>query len=396
MDNIRNVLKILFRYTSPTEVLNDNNKYPYVDENSFIALANVYMPQYSRNEIANMLHFLSSEFEWHNNKIRGKVIIDDQRKVNVFDALLLLVDSVLVEENGLPLCCYEHLLRWREMTVDLDEDLFVTAFLAQKDLLGSGGHRRFFWPPVIGHNNKSLNRLMAQGVAENHFHLKGSAPLFHLSWCSMMMDVCSKQFKAMFDEYDESRLHVNVVYQVKYADTSLYIAYLKAALIRLYLFAYLVQEPILLEEEYVEYVQIMKYLKEQEIELIGERVFPEEYREKFKDDATYVRFMLGVLRWEVNDLLRDEQNLLFSLRKIQNKIEYMQSKYAPGQLDYTICRRYLAKNPDKNLNEVISGERWLLYEIFKKIYAEEQEFSANERLFYAYLLIKENIRAELI
>ena len=173
MDNIRNVLKILFRYTSPAEVLDSKNDYPYVDKNSFLTLGAAYMPQYSSNEIENMYHFLCSEFEWHNNKMRSKVIISDRKRVNAFDAILLFVDNVLVEENGRPLCCYAHLLRWREMTVELDEDLFVTAYFAQKDILAPARHRKFFWAPVIGHNNKSLNRLMEQGVAENHFHLKG-------------------------------------------------------------------------------------------------------------------------------------------------------------------------------------------------------------------------------
>lgn len=400
MDNIRNVLKILFRYTLPAEVLDANNDYPYVDKNSFLSLGAAYMPQYSSNEIENMYHFLCSEFEWHNNKMRSQVTVGSKRRVNVFDAILLFVDNVLVEENGKPLCCYEHLLRWREMTVELDEDLFVTAFFAQKDTVGSANHRKFFWAPVIGHNNKSLNRLMEQGVAENHFHLKGSAPLFHLSWCSMMMDVCNINFKEIFNSYDDNRLHMNVMYKAKYADKSFYISYLQAALIRLYLFACLMQEPFLLQEEYIEYDRIAYYLKkdkeEQYPEQSGTKVRLTDYRDRFEDGKEYDKLLWGLLRQEVDRLLDDEQELLFYLRDIQNKIEYMQAKYAEDQLDYTICRRYLSQNPDRRLNEVISGERWFLYEIFKKIYSGGPDFKSNGRLFYAYLLIKENIRAEMI
>lgn len=400
MDNIRNVLKILFRYTSPTEALDADNEYPYVDRNSFLALGAAYMPKYSSNEIENMYQFLSSEFEWHNNKMRSKVIVDCRQKVNVFDALLLFVDNVLVEENGTPLCCYEHLLRWREMTIEMDEDLFVTAFLAQKDLLSSAKHRKFFWPPVIGHNNKSLNRLMAQGVAENHFHLKGSAPLFHLSWSSMMMNVCSISFQETLTSYDDDKLHMNMTYRGRYADASFYISYLRAALIRLYLFACLMQEPFLLQEEYIEYSRIAHYLKSDKENPMSEcprgKVCLTDYRDQFQDQDIYDKVVKSLMRQEVEKLLCDEQELLFYLRDIQNKIEYMQSKYAPEQPDYTICHRYLTQNPDRRLNEVISGERWFLYEIFKKIYSDESDFMSNARLFYAYLLIKENIRAEMI
>ncbi len=401
MDNIRNVLRILFRHTSSQEVLDIDSDYPYVNEKSFLKLANAYMAQYSNNEIENMFHYLSSEFEWHNNKVRSRTAAVSKRRVNAFDALLLFVDNVLVEENGVPLCCYEHLLRWREMTIELDEDLFTTAFFAQKDLRCSKSHRSFFWPPVIGHNNKSLNRLMAQGVAENHFHLKGSAPLFHLSWCSMMMDVCNKDFKEVFDFCDDNRLHLKINYHTKYVDTTLYIAYLQAALIRLYLFACLVGEPLILDREYVEYSMIKKYLKDSsEDEGLSEnavdKVRLEDYRDKFYSVNDYNRIMWHILREEVEELLHDQQKLLYSLGKIQNKIRYMQSQYAPGELDYTICQRYLSKNPDRNLNEVISGERWFLYEVFKKIYSEDESFLYHTKLFYAYLLIKENIRAELI
>lgn len=401
MDNIRNVLRILFRYTSSQEVLDQNSNYPYVNKKSFMKLANVYMAQYSNNEIENMFHYLSSEFEWHNNKMRSRAALCGQREVNAFDALLLFVDNVLVEENGVPLCCYEHLLRWREMTVELDEDLFTTAFFAQKDLQCSISHRSFFWPPVIGHNNKSLNRLMAHGVAENHFHLKGSAPLFHLSWCSMMMDVCNKDFKKMFDFCDDNRMYLNINYRVKYVDTTLYVAYLQAALIRLYLFACLVGEPFILDREYVEYSMIKPYLKlplddQDDGRRLHEKVRLEDYRDKFDSVESYQRIMWYILREEVEELLHDHQMLQYSLGKIQNKIRYMQSQYAPDELDYTICRRHLSKNPDRHLNEVISGERWFLYEIFKKIYSEDESFLYNTKLFYAYLLVKESIRAELI
>ena len=104
MDNIRKVIKILFWHVSPKEILRGNTHYDEVDQSSFLKLASVYIPQYSNNEIENMYRFLASEFEWHNNKIRGRATCGNMRKVNVFDALLLFSDNVLVEENSIPLC----------------------------------------------------------------------------------------------------------------------------------------------------------------------------------------------------------------------------------------------------------------------------------------------------
>ncbi len=407
MDNLRKVIKILFRYASPEEVLDGNLGYENVYNTSFITLANRYMSQYSNNEIENMLQFLSNEFEWHNNKIRGRETSGEMRSVNAFDAVLLFADSVLVEENGMPLCRYEHILRWRDMIVDLDEDLFVTGFLAQKDILSGTGRKRFFWPPVIGHNNKELNRLMEQGVAENHFHLKGSSPTFHLSWISMMNDVLNPKFRKVFEKYEKQRLSTKVLYSAGTVEDTLYHSYLKAALIRLYLFSCLQDDYVTLKESCVQWERVRPYICQDKI---SENEW-EEY--KWEDGIkrgyvdidklipllppeAYRRFKRELFFRDVDELLQDSRELMFYLPEIQRGIVTMRERHACGQLDYMICRVYLEKNPDRNLNEVISGERWFLYEVFCRIYKSDRGFQGKLNWFYAYLLFKENIRAELI
>lgn len=407
MDNIRKVIKILFWYTSPTEILRGNAHYAEVDKSSFLKLASVYIPHYSNNEIENMLSFLASEFEWHNNKIRGRATSDELRQVNVFDSLLLFSDNVLVEENGLPLCRYEHLLRWRDMIIALDEDLFVTSFLAQKDVLSMYERKNFFWPPVIGHNNKELNRLMAQGVAENHFHLKGSAPTFHLSWISIMNDVMNPSFDRIFREYEARHLNIKVAYRSEHAENSLYISYIQAALIRLYLFTTLKNDYFTLKGSYIQRDEIEAYVQWDRMDEKAADRYKRQigWDERFVDVdkvalllsmQIYRKIKQNILRRDIEELLNDTQELMFYLPEIQRNIEYMRDKYAYGQLDYTLCDVYLQYNPDHHLNEIISGERWFLYEIFKLVYSEDKDFSGELDWFYAYILIKENIRAELI
>lgn len=167
MDNIRSVIKLLFRYTSAEEVISGNTHYNHVKKQSFHVLANAYMSQYSNNEIENMFQFLKSEFLWHNNKIRGEECSEKTRKVTVFDALLLFTDNVLVEENEKPLCRYEHLLRWRDIIIHFDEDMFITAFLAQKDLLENNHKRNFFWAPKAN-PDLSLYDCIALDMVQKH------------------------------------------------------------------------------------------------------------------------------------------------------------------------------------------------------------------------------------
>lgn len=398
MDNIRNVIKILFRHTSYVEVLQGATQYSDVSRDSFVKLARIYMPEYSMSEAENMFHFFCSEFEWHNNKMKGEVRKEKSRSVNVFDALLLFADSVLVEENGVPLCQYENLLRWRELTKDLGEDMLISSFLAYQDMLFEKERENFFWSPVIGHNNKSLNRLMAQGVAENHFHLKGSAPLFHLSWISMMNDVENQNFKHKLDEYDRERLYMEVSYRVDYQEQTLYIAYLQAALIRLYLFAYIIDDPFSVNQNRILYSRIEPYLVTEcrqncDTDIV---VDLQQYQHLFCSQKKYRQFKYTLMCEEVEALLNDPMELQSRLIEISGIIEYMHVNYANGMLDYTLCRNYLQFNENMHVNEVINGERWLLYQIFRRFYERENESGINFNWFYAYLLIKERIRAEMV
>lgn len=402
MDNLRKVIKILFRYTSAMEVLRNYTTYDKIDQNSFLVLSNQYMPHYSNNEISNMRQFLSSEFQWYKNKIRGQERHEDGKEVNVFDAVLLFAGNVLVEENGKPVCHYEHILRWRDMIIELDEDLFVSSFFAQKDIL-SGYHRTlFFWSPVIGHNNKELNRMMEQGVAENHFHLKGSAPTFYLSWISMMNNVLNTAFKETLDNYEQRRLHTKISYKINVTENSLYISYLQAALIRVYLFACLKNDYFTIRTTYVKFAHIQMYiLNKQEVKEKIQKVNGEEYIDIDElifllPNDIYKQMKQSLMRMDVETLLLDSQLLLFYLPVINEIISRMREDYAPRQLDYTICTKELAVNTNQHLNEIISGERWFLYEMFKAVYKEDINFKTRLNWFYAYLLIKENIRAELI
>lgn len=398
MDNIRNALKILFRYISSVEVIKSDTTYNHVAEGTFTNLANVYMPQYSNNEIINLVEYLGTELEWHNNKIRGRLIEEKKCSVNVFDIVLMFADSVLKEEHGMPVCQYHQLLRWRDTVVILGEDLFITAYLAQKDLLYPIRERRFFWPPVIGHDNRDLNRMMSKGVAENHFHLKGSAPLFHLSWLSLMNDARNPQFKRALDEYDARRLQMKVNYRVKYAEESLYVTYLQALLIRLYLFTYLTDETVSMGDEYVEYKYIKPYISDEaECNTIreDEGVRLSDYEDYLKPEI-YSKLQKMIFRKEVEYLLQDTQELQFRTGDIQKCIVLLKQKYSTGKLDYAIWNNTLANSGEMHLNENLSGERWLLYSMFQKIYLSGKTFCKEFNWFYAYLLIKENIRSEMI
>lgn len=420
MDNLRNVIKILFRYTMADEVIHGDLDFSRVNKDSFLTLANHYITQYSNDEIENMLLFLSAEFEWHYNKMHGRENADDSCQVNVYDALFMFADTVLTEENGMPLCCYEHLLRWREMIVALDEDLFITAFLAQQDILHGkidAQQRSFFWAPVIGHNNRELNHLMAQGVAENHFHLKGSAPLFHLSWISLMNDVTNDAFISIFEQYDKRRLDAKINYNAMYAGTTLKNSYLQAALIRVYLFSVIMQKDFHLDEFYADTKEVIASLCWDEIDRDEKQKLINEMQKNPKISLDWLLDRIGTVTEKnrriieimqhsaayelVMKLLKDPMELDYYRPEMQRMIIELREACADNRVDYMLWNSALAENKDMHKNEIISGERWFMYEMFKRVCdaksgRNREELHKYLNLFYAYLLIKENIRAELV
>lgn len=357
MDNLRAVIKNLFCHISPQEILSGNTVYSNVTKETFEKLGSSYIAGYSNDELYNMYFFLESEFFWQNRKLRDEPpdkLLENENGFNVFDALTTFNNAVLLEDDGTPVCQYIQILRWRDMIVDLEEDLFITSYLAYKDGIGAKEREDFFWKPVIGHNNKALNRLVAQGVAENHFHMKGSAPYFHLTWISLMNQIDNRRFQEQMEVLESNRLQRSMDYNMQYRPPSLSHMWRQAALIRLFLFNIL--EDFALKND--------------------------------KDKVSADR---------IRDILKDEHRLLDESGEIQLKIELFRDN-VKNELDYTICKPYLVHNLNKGVNEILSGERWFMYQCFRRLYRGDiqDELVRNGNLFYLYLVIKANIRSELI
>lgn len=357
MDNLRSVLSIALSRIPPGEILNGEIRYNNITKDTFVKLSGYYVKNYSNDELENLFSYIQNEYQEQSEYVRrfNKEKISCQQGFNVFDAILLFAFRVLQENNGEPVCQYEHLLRWRMTSHELDEDVFTTAFLAYRDIRYSNVYRDFSWRPVIRHNNVYLNKLLSQGMAENHFHLKGSAPQFPLSWISMMNNVTSKRFRRLLENYNKKRLVTS--YYSGMNDEYLYISYLKAALIRCYLFS------VLMDKE-------LSWCKNTDVDrcLYG------------KDEILMYRHII-----QYNIVRFKDYKFSWRLEKKEEQV-----------LDYMLKGDY---NHEKSINEInylLSGERWFMYTMFKSIYIRDKEYEKYFNFFYAYLVIKETIRSELV
>ncbi len=365
MNNLRTVLSIVLSKIPSSEILCNHIQYDHITMRSFVKLAGYYVKNYSNDELENLFEYIQNEYEEQANYIMGygrdyldRKEREDARSFSVFDAILVFAARVLQEMDGEPVCQYEQMLRWRMTSHELDEDVFTTAYLAFQDIRYINEKRNFSWRPVIRHNNEYLNRLLAQGMADNHFHLKGSAPQFPLSWISMMNNVTSARFHRLLDEYGNQRL--STIYYTGSNEEHLYISYLKAALIRVFLFSRLTGQMFVLDN--------------------GETVD----REKIN----------RLVDW----LLCERDEILFYRDAIENNIVYFKGNRTYGRkvLDYALAGNYNHGTSCNQVNDILSGERWFMYAMFQKIYSRDAKMSRYFNMFYAYLVIKETIRSELV
>lgn len=409
MDNLRAVIKNLFCYMSPQMILTGDVDYKDIKENTFLMLGSGYITRYSNDELSNMFTYLGNEFKWQMRKLKDEVPseLHEKDKLNVFNVLIVFGDAVLIEENGIPLCKYIELLRWRDVTTSLEEDLFITSYLAFKDSLSYRVRHNFFWKPVIGHNNHALNRLVEKGVAENHFHLKGSAPQFHLSWMSIMNQVDKKAFVEEFDVYESNRLQKKIKFNAAYQEVKLTHMWRQAALIRLFLFSVLKEDhldlgPLYIREDYLlkatETTEDEKKLKDA---FIKQKTQPEQivdyldYKEIISSKS-FSKIQQGLIEKKVKELLDDSVQMEDNVGVIQENIDRFRDKYGKRDLDYMICEGYLARNGQLDINGPLSGERWFLYQMFQAIYRQDKQVDRYINWFYAYIVIKSNIRNELV
>lgn len=494
MNNLEIILQLLYKKVPAQSVLEDRIQYNHFSTQEFLNLAVSYMTSHSENEAQNILSYYLDTF-------RERAYMERRNAsniLNVFDALFYYADDCLTIQNNEVLCKYNRLLYWRQMTLEISEELIVAAYFAQKISAEQMKYRGFSWKRVIGHNNIQLNQLIKRGISENHFHLNGSAPIFHISWLSLMNNVVSSKFAGHLKEYDKNRRYTNKIYSNNYKEESFYFRYLQAALIRILLYSKIANKRIRLGSYYFSPDEVInclnlpefwvnseaKYLSKSEIyTCVSENMKEEEnfglyfwscYTKGKSDDEgelqkafrevsqnqTYLKILrntsisqtiykskfltilekcneqvsikqlmemliLSTKEIEVQDmpieifnykvfcsvwnkktwrnakkLLRDPKQMEIHLEEVQSIIDGFRF-VSPGQGEEQEMD-YLLRETDRSGIEkeepyfIFSGERWLLYTMLCQIYSDRKGWEEYNNLFYAYILLKESIRSELV
>lgn len=480
MKDLIETLIILYRDIPAGEILAGHISYNEFEKNQFKTLLSPYREKNSHLETEYLFDVYRDKMKVQDEKLYGRAKDwRDEKTLNVFELLLSCAQEMLLEINGEPQCRYQNLLEWRAAAHPLGEEVFVSAFLAWRDLARPDGIRDFRWPMVIRSNNIALQKLLQRGIAENHFHLKGSAPYFQLSWISLMNQINNRRFRRKLESYEKYRLSRSYSHNSNYQEETLAVMHRQAALIRYLLFLKLRGRPLILEEyrmnmetlrriislegiqdfslcigkmrqirenhfriyEKISVGEVLQQLGKEAVSaiprwfleiagpfwyhenLFGGKVMEMSGREvllrlleleqdreislkvclKFSlitrsqyDDMTGDMTFLLVQRLLGDPEMMDKYSYGIQWNMECFKNEYMAGKNVKLMEDYALgigCPQYYRQ---ENAFGILAGERYILYEMFKSIYSGRKGMKPYIQLFYAYLVIKEKIRAELI
>lgn len=158
---------------------------------------------------------------------------------SVFSVLEIFSKDMLKMQDGMPVVRFRNLLRWRETTQLIGEDLLACCFLAHHfrdvdpDEFTFNEEEPFLkrfprsvnldWPSVLYNDNPELNYLFKQhGLCELHSHLYASTDNFTLSWVCLMNHISDRLsgFKKLYERHLKTRrdeLPESLYYKVRLA-----------------------------------------------------------------------------------------------------------------------------------------------------------------------------------
>lgn len=268
---------------------------------------------------------------------------------SVFNTLLHFSAPRLHLKDSHPICNYDKILSWNELTNITGEDLLVLSYLASRDIAEHRDNKYdFSWDTCLRCDYFALQELMTHPLTDVHSHLKGSSLNFELAWLCLMNHISSRQQE--FQKLEEIKLAPTIEVEKVSLSSSLYSKVIKASAIRLFLYNIITKNSI------------------RNISL------------------TYLI-----------DLLKSKNDIcIFSLvGNLQTKLD-IANYLSCEQLGTCDILDYAVVLFGKNTLNPLSGERYFLYKMFKYIYSGDLTLKeAYSTLFYYYLVVKEEVRKEI-
>ena len=346
MEALRKTLELIFLKEDPDKVLKAGCLPISYCRSDMVLSSREIFPALTLDQVETILRQVDDVWMKQGNACMTKYIIGSP---SIFNILLNFSSEVMSPSSQTPVVKYDSLLRWHDVTSLLTEDLFTTSHLASIDVAFRRSRSRFDWKPCIDHDNDALNDVFSKPMAELHSHLKGASLNFELNWLNLMnmpwqRDAEFKYFMTSQRPSPQSVLGESI-------KPSIYFLVIKASAIRL---------------------------------LIVEK-------------------QLGITPLNQMDILslihatclKEQKIYLDSLKREIGTVKYLYSKrFKDFVPDYAITNS-CCSNAEMMPFTILTGERAFMYRAFREIYERNTE-KVQDTLFYAYLLIKNRFRQELM
>lgn len=310
-----------------------------VDEKLYMQYSQSVFPYYSEDERKN--NYMKLIQDMRDNT---------ENSPNIFRFIMNIANRMLTYDGNEITCKFDEMLRWREISFQLGQDFFTCAFLAEHDLKWGYRTKNFSWLPIIRSDDDRLHNILKRGIADNHFHLKGSTKIFELNWICLMnlIDGRVHDFRKISEAL---QIHYTDRVKCKGKRESFYAECQRAALCRVYLFGVL---------------KGRRSLEEQAKELLSAA-----------ENGKPMEEMVA----EIQELIVLAKNV-YGARVDQRAIlDYAFEKDMTDSNDRECC--------------LLTGERRFLYECYKaSVCRTFQDYQKN--IFYVYLAIRAHFRGELI
>lgn len=373
MKTVIDSLDVIFRRVSPEFVMDSYLKSLVNTERPVMSVSDIDRDTFYRFSRQTIPNLSRDEIDWLHDYLDQKMTEENDRsgKRNIFRLLTSFSKEVLQENYGDPVCEKEHILKWRDTYLRLGQDIFTTSYLAAKDQR-SGRRRSYYaWPAVIRSNHPQIGELLKQGLSENHYHLYGSVPVFQLSWVSLMNHPRSclafeKEQKAA------AKFRENLMPALSTSHRDRQMTWTErirlAAWIRVKLF-----------------FRLMEIARAKRS---GASCANVDHDRRMLEEMRNFLVCRGKQNQEVCHLI-ERAGVTYG-KKVP--LRSGQQKY----LDYAYPE-FLNDDRNEGYCRLFVGERFFLYCCFYICFAENGCFTEDEmNLFYLYLLIKSNLRSELI
>lgn len=253
--------------------------------------------------------------------------------------------------NRRPLVQFEKLLRWKDTTLFVGEDLLTTAFLAYNDVTASPQHQTkvFDWPDYLSHDDNMLNEVLAHGVEDLHAHYNASADVFGLNWMNLTNSL------TQLEERIKKKVKINQDVTLSTSGTEQIYSFKRMCIAAAYL--------------RLQFFKLLNWNKCEDLRCV----------KSILEDDIYAGLMRSEICAEIG-VLRST-----ALKGSKHRA-----------LDYAIQPDTEVLKNINNANLIFHGERKLMYQFFYRFFAFDSKIWSLAPCFYLYLVLKTRIRKEFV